>query len=134
MANGVARPVPAWFWIVALLAVAWEGFGAYIYLTVAMTDASARAASYVSMANWQWWVFAIAIWSGVAGALALLLRSRWAVPLLLLSLVAAAIQYGYAAATGSLLSADFPIAVTIVVVGVLLVAFANFAKRRGWLR
>ena len=129
-----AAPVPAWFWIVTILAVAWEGFGAYVYLQLAMTEMGARGESYASMANWQWWVFAIAVWSGVAGALALVLRSRWASILLVLSLAAAAIQYGYAAAMGAITSADLPIALTVLVAGMLLVVFASIARRKGWLR
>lgn len=133
MNGGVGRAVPGWYWAVAVLAVAWEAFGAYIYTSQSLIDHSAREGGYATMASWQWGVFAVAVWSGLLGAIALLLRKRWAVPLLLLSLVAAAFQYGYAATQGTLESADMPVAVSVLVVGLLLVVFSSYAKRRGWL-
>ena len=125
--------VPAWFWIVAGLAVLWEGMGCAVYLMQTMTPAAEREAGYAAMASWQWGVFAIAVWSGLIGAVGLLLRKRWASLALVVSLVAAAFQYGYEAATGRLPSDVMPMAVTIIVVGLLLVVFANYARRRGWL-
>ena len=128
------RAVPAWYWIVAGLAVLWEGFGCYIYVTESLARGEAGAMdSYATMASWQWGVFAIAVWSGLIGAIGLLLRKRWATLALVVSLVAAAFQYGYEAATRTLPAEVMPMAVTIIVVGVLLVAFANIARRRGWL-
>jgi hypothetical protein len=86
------------------------------------------------MASWQWGVFAIAVWAGLIGAVLLLLRNRWATPLLLVSLLAAAFQYGYEAATRGIDRAALPIAIAVLVAGVLLVIFASRARRAGWLR
>jgi len=128
------RAVPAWYWIVAGLAVLWEGFGCYIYVTESLARGEAGAMdSYATMASWQWGVFAVAVWSGLIGAIGLLLRKRWAVLALLVSLIAAVIQYGYEAATNTLPGDAMPVAVSVVVIGVLLVAFANYSGRKGWL-
>ena len=127
------RAVPGWYWAVAALALLWEGFGCAIYLMQTLTPAAEREAGYAAMASWQWGVFAIAVWSGLIGAIGLLLRKRWATLALLVSLIAAAFQYGYEAATGRLPADVMPMAVTIIVVGVILVFFASFAGRRGWL-
>lgn len=134
MDDQVARGVPAWFWVVALFAVAWEVFGCTIYLTQSLTEEGARDGGYATMASWQWGVFAVAVWSGLLGAILLVLRNRWAQILLVLSLVAAAGQYGYAAMQGSLPASDRPMAAIILAVAVLLAAFAGIARRRGWLR
>ena len=125
--------VPTWYWAVAVLALLWEGMGCAIYLMQTMTPAGEREAGYAAMASWQWGVFAIAVWSGLIGAAGLLLRKRWASLALVVSLVAAAFQYGYEAATDTLPAGTMPMAVTIIVIGLLLVLFANFARRRGWL-
>ena len=128
------RAVPSWYWIVAGLAVLWEGFGCYIYVTESLARGQAGAMdSYATMAAWQWGVFAVAVWSGLIGAIGLLLRKRWAILALLVSLIAAVIQYGYEAATNTLPGDAMPVAVSVVVIGVLLVAFANYSGRKGWL-
>lgn len=133
MDDLTTRSVPGWYWVVAVLALLWEGMGCAVYLMQTMTPAAEREAGYAAMASWQWGVFAIAVWSGLIGAIGLLLRKRWATLALVVSLVAAAFQYGYEAATRTLPAEVMPMAVTIIVVGVLLVAFANIARRRGWL-
>lgn len=134
MNDGMGRAVPGWFWAVAAVAVAWEAFGCYIYLTQSLTAEGAREGGYAAMASWQWGVFAVAVWSGLLGAILLLLRNRWASALLLVSLLAAAFQYGYAAYQGTLAASDRPMAAIILAMAVLLVVFAGLARRRGWLR
>jgi hypothetical protein len=132
--NDETRAVPGWFWAVAGLAVLWEAFGCYIYVSQSLIPDAQREGGYAQMADWQWGVFAVAVWSGLIGAVLLLLRSRWATALLLVSLVAAAVQYGVAAMQGGIDPEALPIAVAVLVVGVILVIFASRASRRGWLR
>ena len=128
------RAVPGWFWLVAGLAVLWEAFGCYIYVSQSLVPDAQRVGGYAQMASWQWGVFAVAVWSGLIGAVLLLLRSRWATALLLVSLIAAAFQYGYEAATRGIDSDALPIAISVLVVGVALVIFASRSRRAGWLR
>lgn len=127
------RAVPAWYWVVAALTLLWEGMGCAVYLMQTLTPAAEREAGYAAMASWQWGVFAIAVWSGLLGAVGLLLRKAWASLALVVSLIAAAFQYGYGAVMGRLPADVMPMAVAIIVIGVALVAFANIARRRGWL-
>jgi len=128
------RAVPGWFWIVAGVAVAWEAFGCYIYVSQSLAPDGQREGGYADMVSWQWGVFALAVWSGLIGAVLLVMRSRWATALLLVSLLAAAVQYGVAAAQGGIAAEARPIAVAVLVVGVALVIFASRARRAGWLR
>jgi hypothetical protein len=136
MDSKMDRAVPGWFWAVAVLAVLWEAFGCYIYVSQSLVPDGQREGDYAAMANWQWGVFATAVWSGLVGAVLLVLRSRWATALLLLSFLTAAFQYGYAAAgTANGISAEaLPIAVSVLVVGLLLVIYSSRAQRAGWLR
>jgi drug/metabolite transporter (DMT)-like permease len=87
---------------------------------------------------WVTGLFAIAVFAGALGALGLLLRRRWARPLLILSLVAVVLQFG-----GWLLATDairmigpsvFAMPAVIVAVAILLAWLATIAVRRGWLR
>lgn len=145
MSGAAASRVPVWFWIVAVVAVLWQAIGCYFYLVqVRMGPAElaalpeAQANAFAAMASWQWAVFAIAVWSGLAGAVALLLRRRIAASLLLVSLIAAAIQYGFVFVATPILETmpageALALPLTVIVVGALLVWFASHARRRGWL-
>ena len=133
MSTTTRSAVPAWFWIVAGLAVLWEGMGCAVYLMQTMTPEGAREGGYATMASWQWGVFAVAVWTGLIGAVGLLLRKSWAVLFLLVSLLAAAFQYGYAAMQGTLNPADTPMAAAIIIVGGGVLLFAHMARKRGWL-
>ncbi len=86
---------------------------------------------------WVTGLFAIGVFAGALGALGLVLRRRWARPLLLLSLVAVILQFG-----GWLLMTDaiavigpsvFVMPAIIVAVAILLAWLATIASRRGWL-
>lgn len=146
MDDRTERAVPGWYWAVAAVAAAWEAVGCYFYLVqVRMGEAElaalppAQAEAFAGMATWQWSVFAVAVWVGLAGALGLLLRRRWAQWALLVSLIAAVIQYGYTFLATPILermsaSEALPLPVSIIVVGALLAWFAGWARRRGWLR
>ena len=122
--------IPGWFWAAAAFALLWEGFGCAQYLLVVSQGANA-------LPGWVMAAFAIAVWSGLAGAVALLLRRRLAVSFLLVSLIAAIIQYSYVFAV---LPVEFlrvgvvAVPIAVVVVGGLLLWFARSALRRGWLR
>ena len=143
--DGSIRP-PAWYWIVAVLALLWEGMGCAAYLVqVRMGPAelaqlpAAQAEAFAGMAAWQWGVFAVAVWTGLLGALGLLLRRRWASLGFWLSLIGAAVQYGYTFFATPILqrmpaSEALPLPLTIIVLGIVLLWFAGFAANKGWLR
>jgi hypothetical protein len=102
------RATPWHLWVVGLLALLFTAYGAYDYL---MTQAGNIA--YISAASEPWgmdpqvamayfdsfpvWadaIWAVGVWSGVAGALLLLARSRYAYPVLILSLAGLVIDAG----------------------------------------
>lgn len=137
-----SRP-PTWFWIVALLGLLWELFGVAMYLmhvgvlpnSQEMSDAERSLME--SSPVWVTGLFAIGVFAGALGTLGLLLRKRWARPLLVLSLVAVVLQFG-----GWLLATDairvigpsvFAMPAVIVAVAILLAWLATVGVRRGWL-
>jgi hypothetical protein len=139
------RNVPAWFWIVAILALLWEAMGCYAYLTQISMDAAdlaklppAQADTWRAMPTWIKADYAVAVWVGLSGAIGLLMRQRWAREAFAVSLVAVLLQFGWvylaspAALALGLASAGLPIA--IIIAGIFLLGFANHAIRRGWLR
>lgn len=135
---------PGWFRIAAILGLLWELFGVAMYLMhvgVLPNDASqmseAERSLMASSPTLVTALFAIAVFSGAIGALGLVLRRRWARPVLILSLVAVIGQFG-----GWLLFTDamsiigptvFVMPLVIVLAAILLVWLANKGVKRGWL-
>ena len=96
-----ATKVPLSFWLVVGLALLWNLFGlfsfyAHFTATPAVIASWPEAQQQIAAATprWIYVAFAVATIGGVLGSLGLLLRKRWAVPVLLLSLVAIVVQFG----------------------------------------
>jgi hypothetical protein len=93
---------------------------------------------YAARPQWLFVVYGVAIFSGLAGAIGLLLRKSWASMLLVLSLAAIIVQFGYTfvgmravQVLGAAAAIPFPL--TIFVIGVALVWFAHRARQSGWI-
>ena len=136
MSNSTTKPSTV-FWIISSIALFWNIMGVVAYLGQAyMTDealsllAENEQAYYANVPAWVTAAFAIAVFSGFLGSLALVLKKKWAKPLFLLSFVTVVVQVDYnlfiqefVALTGS--RAILPI-ITIVIAA-FLVWFANDA-------
>lgn len=84
----------ALFWVIAIVALVWNIFGVLAYLGQAfMTEETlkmlptAEQELYAATPSWVTAAFAIAVWFGLLGAIALLIKKRFAYPLFLLSLL-----------------------------------------------
>lgn len=136
---------PRWYWVAAVLAFLWMCVGLMTWVMDLRMDAEGLAqltdgqrSLYETRPQWVFIVYGIATWSGLLGALGLLLRKAWATPLLALSLVAVVVQFGYTVfgmdAIGLLgAGAALPLPVTILVVGAAVLWFSMRARERGWL-
>lgn len=92
-----AKALPIWFWIAAVLGLAWNLFGVAQYLgSVRATEGSLMAAGMTAgqaavMLGYPAWMtaaFAIGVFGGTLGCALLLLRKRASAPVFLLSLLA----------------------------------------------
>ena len=107
MQDMVQTRTPAHLWIVGGLATLWNAFGCYDYL---MTRT--RGAEYIhgmmpgldaeafmeSVNNFPLWAsigWGLGVWLGLAGSVLLLMKSKWAAPALLVSLIGAVMGIGY---------------------------------------
>ena len=139
-----ARP-PAWFWVLAVLGLAWEAFGVFTYLMhvgmIGGGDAGAMSeaerALMEGIPTWATAAYAIAVFAGLLGALGLVMRKSWARPLLWLSLIAVVIQFGWwilLSGAMDVIGASMLVMPAIVILAaVVLVWFAGTGVRRGWL-
>ncbi len=107
MDGTVREKAPAHLWIVGILALLWNGFGAYDYFMTRTRGAAyiesmmpgvdgSRLVDYIdSFPIWASAGWGLGVWGGLLGAILLLMRHRLAVPVLGLSLVGAIVGIGY---------------------------------------
>ncbi|WP_407352839.1 hypothetical protein [Luteimonas sp. R10] len=129
---------------IAALAVAWNLLGVVLFVVrIAMTPKLAEqvggaAAAAAEMPAWVDLAFGAAVVTGLSGAIALLLRRRWAVPMLLVSLGAAAVQAAAApavlAARGALHASALALPMAVLLASLALWLYARRVRARGWLR
>lgn len=131
---------PVWFWIIAVVALIWNGLGVMAYLASAfMTDEmiatlpeEQQAEYLIEHPTWYTAAFALAVFCGALGCLALLLRKKWAYMLFIVSFIAATIQHVYLFVTIEGMSVVMPI--MIIVFCGFLVWFAKSSTAKGWLK
>ena len=89
------------YWVIAATLLAWNLLGLYMYYgqSTATPESFANAGYSADQVNfvmaepvWAHAAYAIAVNAGVLGAILLLLRKAWAVPLFVLSLIGALLQ------------------------------------------
>jgi len=135
---------PIWYWIAAIAALLFECLGCFFYLAeVRLTPEQIatlpldQAAMLTARPAWYYAAFGTAVWVGLAGTIGLLLRKRWAVPALLVSLVAVAVQFSavFIVPAMRVVTSDAllgPIVVIVACYGIYMLS--RLAKRQGWLR
>lgn len=134
--------VPAWFNLAAIAALLWEMLGGAIFWLRTTADRATlpvdERAVLEAMPQWVTIAFAIAILSGLAGAILLLMRRRPAAPLLLLSLVAVTVQdsaYLFDPQLRNLTASDdLFLPFLVILICYLVWHLAWQARRWGWLR
>jgi hypothetical protein len=136
----LGKPKAPWhLWAVAVLALLWNASGAYTILMARagrLAGLSAdEAAYYAAQPYWFELLVDIALFSPIAGAVALLLRHRSAVWLFGLSLAAVLITdiYDLAAGTSRALENSMAMIVTglIALIALLQLLYARAMKKRG---
>jgi peptidoglycan/LPS O-acetylase OafA/YrhL len=141
-----ATRTPTHLWIVGLMATLWNAFGCFDYLMTQTRNAQYLAnftdpqrAYFDSFPLWMEAVWAFGVWGGLAGALLLLARSRYAVAAFAVSLAGLAVSsvYQYVLATppedmmtGAMIGMN--LALWAVAVGLLV--YALRMRGRGVLR
>ncbi|MEO8618317.1 MAG: hypothetical protein ABI412_03030 [Sphingomicrobium sp.] len=106
MNDTIRSATPMHLWIVGILATIWNCFGGYDYLMTRMenrdylksmmptVDPQVTLDWVNGMPIWAQIGWGLGVWAALAGSLLLLLRSRFAVPALALSLVGMVMSFG----------------------------------------
>ena len=131
MATVQPVPAPTHLWVVGILSLLWNAFGATDYTMTELGNlawfemmglGSEEMAFVQSFPTWAVAAWAIGVWGSVVGSILLLMRSRHAVTAFMLSAIGAAISFGYQfsidkpASMEGAAGAAMPVAITILIV------------------
>ena len=135
-----------WFWIIAVAALIWNAMGVMRYLMQAYNTESFRAefteaqlVAFDGNPAWLTGVFAIAVFSGLLGCIAMLIRKKLAVLLFGLSLLTVLVQMIYMwLATDSIevfgKVHGIVMPLVVIVIAIFLYFYNKGAAQKGWLK
>jgi len=134
------------FWIIGGLLAVWNLSGLYSYYQMSITTPeqlelakynAEQIAHILGTPAWAHSAYAIAVNAGVLGVIFLLLRKTWALPMFVLSLVAALLQdldaYVLRGALEHFDAVWLVIPITVVVICLFEIWYSLRAKAKGWL-
>ena len=146
-ANAIdPRQPPGWYWVVGVLVALWMLVGVLAWcIDFSMTPErladlpAAQQQLYATRPAWLFGVYGVAVFAGLAGAIALLARRKLAKALFLLSLFAAVLQFGYTFAAMDALALlgpamALPLPAMVIAVGLFTVWYARWGARHGLTR
>ena len=130
--------VPGSYWVVAVLGLLWNSFGAYLYTMANLGDASVTAGAPPAMQDyiahmpvWAHAGWAFGIWGSFAGSVLMIVRRRHAAAAFAVSLAGAVASYAAQAIAGVLTPVE-PIAICGVIL--FLWWYSRRASRLNYLR
>lgn len=135
---------PRWFVVTVVVALIWNLLGCFAFISDVMLTPDdiarlpdAQQALYHARPGWAVWGTALAVIGGAVGCVALLLRTRLAVPVFISSLAGLLVQdYGlFVVANGVSLGGPVPMVLQslVFIVAVGLVLLSRKAASRAWL-
>ena len=141
----VRRRTPAHLWIVGILAILWNSFGAFDYLATQLelefymsAFSEEQLAYFYAFPPWAVAAWAFGVWGAVAGSVGLLLRKKWAVWAFAISLAGMAVSsiYTMLLTDGIKLMGPGAVIMTLVIwaVAIILLVYAWAMAKRGFLR
>ena len=135
--------VPRWYWVIAAVALLWNLMGCAIFAIEIFAQESAMESmtqaqkEWVrSIPSWIYFVYGVAVTTGVAGSIGLFLRKSWAIPMFAICLAAVIVQMVYTMLIAGGLRVMGPSGLVmpsiVIAVAAALLWFSSFARRRGW--
>jgi hypothetical protein len=143
MTEHAPSRVPVWYWLIAIVGLLWflMDFSAF-YMRVFGGESMLASMPepqqelYRGMPSWVNIVFALEVFGGLLGCIGLLLKKRWAMWLLVLSLIGTLCQTCYVYFMSDAINVMGALAVVMPLVAIaivcLLLWLAKTAVSRGW--
>lgn len=135
---------PMWYWIASGTAFVWNGLGVYAYIVQVTLSDTAMAAFpaaqqelYSTTPNWAMAAFALGVFGGLLGSIALLMRRVWAKQLFIASMVGVVgvtVYQFFLSNTFVVLGDGAKTMPIMIVIGAgFLLWFAFAANKKGWI-
>lgn len=142
--NSKKPTVPGWYWVIAVLALLWNLMGCAAFaMELFAQEAMMEAWTEVqrdwarSIPRWIYAVYGLAVLTGVAGSIGLLLRKGWSVWPFAICLPSVIVQMVYTMFVGGGLEVMGPgtliMPALVITVAAALLWFSWSVKGRGWL-
>ncbi len=139
-----SKSAPVWFFVVAILAIAWNGIGVVAYVAEAMQTpeqlaqlSEAQRELYTSKPSWVTAAFAIAVFGGLFASIALIAKKPLAIPLFAISIAGLIGQNSYyfliAKVQNTMDSSNFIMPVVVFIIAIALLFFSRSCNAKGWL-
>lgn len=143
MTTTVKPPIS--FWIMSVIALLWNLMGVFNYLNQAFNQVAilesldqAQREVFEGIPAWATAAFAIAVFSGLAGSIGLLLRKKWARPLFIVSFIAALAQFinwlFISDAVEAFGPSTYTMPILVLLIGLYLIFFSKVGIKKGWLK
>jgi hypothetical protein len=143
MSQQTKSAVPLWYWVIAAVALLWNLMGCAFFATelfaqeAVMESMTEPQQAWVrSIPSWIYFVYGVAVSTGLAGSIGLFLRKGWTTLMFAICLVAVIVQMVYTMIIGGGLKAMGPSGLVMpsLVIGIAaaLLLFSRFARGRGW--
>lgn len=144
MSDDTQAAIPRSFWIISIVALAWNLLGVANYLfQVTMTEETLmqlpedQRLLLESAPGWAMAAFAIAVFGGTLGCVLLLLKKALASPVFTISLAGIVAQMYHAFVVSNAMEvygpAGLALPVLVIIIGVLLVWYSRNAADKGWI-
>jgi hypothetical protein len=135
---------PKWYLPVAILALLWNLVGCWAYLQDVMVtpeDVARMSADLQALRAarpmWSVAATAVGVWAGAAGCIGLILRRRWAVPLLIASLLGVILQdislFALGRSVAHMAQSVYILQGMVLAISIALVVFGRRAAARDWI-
>ena len=136
------RPVARWYMAAAIASLLFMAIGCAKYLMDVTVDRASlpldQRAAFEAQPLWVTSAVALAVWSGLAGAILLLMKRKLAEPVLLVSLLAILLWLCglvFVAPLRAAISAnDLAVAIVVAAITWTIFWFARHSNQRGWLK
>jgi hypothetical protein len=135
--------VPLWYWVIAAVALLWNLLGCAMFgmeifaqdaMLQSMTEDQKEWAR--SIPAWIYFVYGLAVSTGVAGSIGLFMRKGWTIGMFAICLVAVIVQMVYTMIIGGGLQVMGPSGLVmpslVIVIAAALLWFSLFARSRSW--
>lgn len=134
-----------WFWVISAMALVWNLLGVMAYIEQVTMSAEAlqampenERALYESAPAWATSAFAVAVWAGALGSVLLLIRKKWAIPVLIVSFVGIVVQMVHSFGIANSIEVYGPggmvMPVMVLIIGAALIWFSRKANEKGWMK